>query len=477
MSDEFERIHPADIPAEQSVLGAMLLSPDAIGAAAEQVQPDDFFRPTHQEIYKAILDLYGRGMPADPIAVRALLEKNGQLHLVEGGAYLHTLMTTVPTVANIATYIAEVVECSTLRRLIRAGTQVVEMGYRGRGDVDGVIAESEAAIRRVSKIADSRISDFSTAGAFVDQPDDRNETIIPGVLEVQERVIVVASEGAGKSTLARHVWVCVAAGLNPFSFVEIPPKRTLLVDLENPPGLVRRKARGLVTLGRQVPGWDDDRCWRWTRPGGLDLKRPRDQHLLDRAIADARPDLMLMGPLYKSFVDGGERAEQLNSQVAAFLDQMREKHGIALWLETHAPLDQAGQRSLRPMGSGVWSRWPEFGLALKKSKDEKDPPHTLIIERFRGDRDERAWPDKLRRGRPWPFEGVFGEDAYTDPRSYNDTQRQHSPACTECGNRIAPLFAADGSTVCTTCKAKSGRCESCGFDVDSVGHESNCGTP
>jgi hypothetical protein len=424
MSDEFERLQPHDIAYEQSVLGSMLMSPDAVVAAIEMLRSDDFYRSAHGLIYRAAVDLYGKGEPVDPLTVKAELEHRKQLSTVQGAPYLHTLMETVPTAANIRHYAERIRKLGINRRLIRAGTSIVEDAYRDSDDVDALMAEAEAKIRQVADYNDSRITDLSTAGEFVDQPDDSADTIIPGVLEVQERVIVVASEGAGKSTLARHVWACVAAGLNPFSFVDIPPKRTLLIDLENPPALVRRKSRGPIELGRQVPGWDDDRCWRWTRPGGLDLKSSRDQQLLDRVITEARPDLMLMGPLYKSFVDGGERAEQLNSQVAAFLDRMREKHGIALWLETHAPLDQAGQRSLRPMGSGVWSRWPEFGLALRKSKDEKDPPHTLLVERFRGDRDERAWPNKLRRGRPWPFECVFGEAAFRDSRTYK-TEYEH----------------------------------------------------
>lgn len=427
----FGAVPPHDLEAEMGALGSMMLSPEAYATVVATLQPTHFYRPQHAWIFEAAVDLWGRGEPVDQLTVRAELTRRGQMDKFPTGAvYLHDLVSSVPTPMHAGTYARAVLATAKRRLVVQLGHRAAQRGYNGGDDVDDVLADIETELRAISAHADTRITGFSTAGEFVDEPDPRNDTIIPGVLDVQDRVIVVAAEGAGKSTLARHVWVCVAAGINPFSFVDIPPKRTLLIDLENPPALVRRKSRGLVALGRQVTGWEDDRCWRWTRPGGLDLKRPRDQHLLDRVISDARCDLMLMGPLYKSFVDGGERAEQLNSQVAAFLDRMRDKHKIALWLETHAPLDQNGQRSLRPMGSGVWSRWPEFGIVLRRTKDENDPPHTLVVERFRGDRDERSWPDKLRRGKPWPFEGVFGKDTYSDPRPYDTGRGRVCPACT-----------------------------------------------
>ena len=120
----------------------------------------------------------------------------------------------------------------------------------------------------------------------------------------------------------------------------------------------------------------------------------------DRPGGEARPQIMFLGPLYKSFTDGGERAEQLNMQVAQILDRYRARYGLALWLETHAPMEQGGQRALRPLGSGVWSRWPEFGLSLRKDPNN---PMRVHLERFRGDRDERAWPHFLERSSPWPW--------------------------------------------------------------------------
>lgn len=407
MSD-FDRTLPHDIEAEQAVLGALLISPQAYQTTVALLRPADFYRGAHELVFRAAMALNQRAEPVDVHTVKAELERVGELRKFPTGAlYLHDLTSSVPSPAHATSYAQRVRQLGLRRRLIEAGVRIEQMGYSEGDEVEDSIEQASAEIRHIELFADDRITDLSTLAEFVDETDAEHEWLIPGVLEVMDRVIVVASEGAGKTTLARQAAVLMAAGRNPFSpRVLIPPVRTLYVDLENPPALIRRKARHLIDQARRIDGWDDSRCWRWTRPGGINLRRPADQALLDRVIHQSRPQLVAMGPLYKAFTDGGERAEQLNSQVAQVLDRMREKHRIALWLETHAPMEQNGQRSLRPMGSGVWSRWPEFGLALRKVKEE---PGSVWVERFRGDRDERAWPDKLTRSAPWPWEGKYAQ--------------------------------------------------------------------
>ncbi|MFN2517508.1 MAG: DnaB-like helicase N-terminal domain-containing protein, partial [Jatrophihabitantaceae bacterium] len=126
---EYDRTPPQAVEAEQSVLGAMMLSKDAIADAVEVVRPVDFYRPAHQLVFDAILDLYGRGEPADPITVSAELTHAGQLVRVGGANYLHTLVNTVPTAANAGYYAQIVAERAVLRRLVTAGTRIVQMGY------------------------------------------------------------------------------------------------------------------------------------------------------------------------------------------------------------------------------------------------------------------------------------------------------------------------------------------------------------
>ena len=101
---EFERTPPQDLQAEQSVLGGMLLSKDAIADVVEHLRSRDFYRPAHELIFEAILDLYGRGEPADAITVSAELTKRGEIARAGGAPYLHTLISSVPTAANAVSY-------------------------------------------------------------------------------------------------------------------------------------------------------------------------------------------------------------------------------------------------------------------------------------------------------------------------------------------------------------------------------------
>ena len=149
----FDRQPPQDLTAEQSVLGGMLLSKDAIADVVEVLRPDDFYRPAHQTVYECILDLYGRGEPADAVTVSAELQRRGDLIRLGGAPYLHTLIATVPTAANAAYYAEIVAEKATLRRLVEAGTRIVQLGYHGAegGEVNDVVDRAQAAIYEVTE--------------------------------------------------------------------------------------------------------------------------------------------------------------------------------------------------------------------------------------------------------------------------------------------------------------------------------------
>ena len=133
---EFGRTPPQDLTAEQSVLGGMLLSKDAIADVVEEIQPGDFYKPAHQAIYDVILDLYARGEPADAVTVAAELDRRGDLRRAGGAPYLHTLISTVPTAANAGYYAQIVAEKAVLRRLVDAGTRIVQFGYSGSEGAD-----------------------------------------------------------------------------------------------------------------------------------------------------------------------------------------------------------------------------------------------------------------------------------------------------------------------------------------------------
>ena len=131
----------------------MLLSKDAIADVLERLRPGDFYRPAHQNVYDAILDLYGRGEPADAVTVAAELDRRGLLRRIGGAPYLHTLISTVPTAANAGFYAGIVAEKALLRRLVEAGTRVVQYGYAGAegADVTEIVDRAQAEIYDVTE--------------------------------------------------------------------------------------------------------------------------------------------------------------------------------------------------------------------------------------------------------------------------------------------------------------------------------------
>jgi replicative DNA helicase len=147
---DFERTPPHDVAAEQCALGGMLLSKDAISDVIEVIRPMDHYRPAHQLIHEAILDLYGRGEPADAITVANELTRRGEIARVGGGPYLHTLIASVPTAANAGYYARIVRERAILRRLVEAGTRIVQFGYAGDAEADDLVDRAQAEVYAVT---------------------------------------------------------------------------------------------------------------------------------------------------------------------------------------------------------------------------------------------------------------------------------------------------------------------------------------
>jgi replicative DNA helicase len=220
---QFDRSPPQDVAAEQCVLGGMLLSKDAIADVIEVLKAGDFYRPVHATIFDAVLDLYGRGEPADMITVAAALADSGELGRVGGAPYLHTLIASVPTAANAAYYARIVAERAVLRRLIEAGTRIVQLGYgsaAGAGrDVDDLV---DLAQQAVYDVTERRVSeDFAILSDLLQPTLDEIEAVgaqsgvMTGVptgftdldrllngLHPGQLVIVAGRPGLGKSTAA-----------------------------------------------------------------------------------------------------------------------------------------------------------------------------------------------------------------------------------------------------------------------------------
>lgn len=217
--EETGRTTPRDIDAERCVMGAQLLSKDAIADVTEDMKTRDLYLPAHQTIQHAITDLYARGEPVDPITVTAELTRRGELDRVGGRSYLHDLVQAVPTAANAAYYASIVRERAVLRRLVEAGIRVTQMGYAADGDVCDIVNAAQAEIYAVTE--ENTSEDYTPLAAVLEGALDEIEAIgsrsgamtgIPtGFQDLDaltqgwhpgQMIVVAARPAMGKSTLA-----------------------------------------------------------------------------------------------------------------------------------------------------------------------------------------------------------------------------------------------------------------------------------
>jgi replicative DNA helicase len=220
-----QRMLPNDMLAEQSALGGMLLSSEAVAEVQEAVKGADFYAPKHEIIYEAVLTLFSKGEPTDVITVTDELTKAGNLVKAGGADYLHTLTSIVPTAANASFYAKIVAEKATLRRLVEVGTRIAQMGYANEGEIEDLVNQAQADVYSVTRGAvtedyvglsdsiEAAIQEIESAqkrgGEMVGVPtgfaelDDLTHGMHPGQL-----IILAARPAVGKSTfaldLARH---------------------------------------------------------------------------------------------------------------------------------------------------------------------------------------------------------------------------------------------------------------------------------
>ena len=216
------RVPPHNLEAEQSTLGGMLLSQEAVAEVVEEVSSFDFYASKHELIFNAIVNLFGKGEPTDVIAVTDELNKQGNLLKAGGSDYLHSLASYVPTAAAAGYYAKIVAEKAILRRLIDAGTRIAQSGYESQGEVEDLVNQAQAEVYKVAsqsskedyvglsesleaaiheiEVAQNRGGELTgTPTGFTDL-DAYTHGLHPGQL-----VIVAARPAVGKSTFALDI--------------------------------------------------------------------------------------------------------------------------------------------------------------------------------------------------------------------------------------------------------------------------------
>lgn len=412
------RTDPHDLTAERATLGAMMLSEAAAAECHQIVTSSDFYRPAHQIIYEAITALGAAAEPADVVAVKAFLENAGTISKIRDATYLHTCIDAVPTSANGAFYARIVRRLAVIRRLQAAGRRIVQWAAEQGDDEHGL---TERALREVEAVRDAGLEDpdTPTITEFLTVADgaDEYDWIVPGLLERGDRMIITGTEGLGKSSLLRQLAVCIAAGLHPFTSQPITPQRVLFLDCENGPAHTRRKIRPLITsaslAGHPVP---ETNLWMEIRPEGMDLALERDVSRLLRLVAAITPDVVILGPLYRLAPRALNNDDDAAPVISA-LNMIRAR-GACVLLEAHAghALGHGGIRDLRPRGSSAFLGWPEFGYGIRNSGHEEAKRRRLVdVVPWRGDRDEREWPEMLSAGGQWPWAAFVPSGQVVDP--------------------------------------------------------------
>lgn len=420
-------IHPEPLAHERACLGALITEPRLVRTLPNLRDRHFGENGLHAHVFRAVLVAEVEGGPGPEVVVR-VLEQDAGFHVGSGtvGGYVFELVQACTSTANVGWFAQRVVEYARVRAIAGLTRSMVEHVQLGVPE-DLLIERVGAAVDLLGSLltpvdvgaAQGAPDGLIELGALGREPEEDRNWALPGLLEVGDRVMIVAGEGSGKSVLMRSVAAAGAAGRHPFvPSVRIPPIRTVVVDLENPRGIIRRTVRPIMEyLGNYGP-WTDGQAWLWSQPGGIDLRRREDALRLTQVIEYCRPQLLCLGPIYKSYVEGSnDKAAAAAREVQHVLDGIRVNYGCALWLEAHAPLEQQGKRSLRPMNSQLWTAWPEFGIGMRVDKSKDRSGRTFALERWRGDRDERDWPTHLTRagltGQRWPWEAAWhGDDEH-----------------------------------------------------------------
>lgn len=419
-----KHVAPYSIDAEEAVLGALMLNRDQVPIVIDIVTGPDFFQKSHEIVFEAIIEQWANNQPTDVVTLMEVLRRDGTLDSVGGKKKLLQLQASSPVSGHARSYAQAVAENGTLRRAIEYGERLTEAGYDAdRGRVDELLDHaSDHVLGSLAANADLRPPvDFME----LTRVEREVQYIQPARIIRGDRIIITGGEGGGKSTFMRQSAVQIACGYKLFDMDEVPRMRVAYFDLQE---RQLQAEREFMRTRRIAEGHN-----RLPEPGGLqvvfrrqgfDILNRGDRRWFERHLTNMRPDIVFIGPLYKTFA-GDKTDESIADQVSIIFDAIVERFDIAIVFEAHSPHGLANDRAgWRPYGASLWLRWPDMGIGLAPRKPPKptkenpgpDPPkwwkpgRKIVSWRDPRDRGLRVWPDNLIYGAddywPWvPFDG------------------------------------------------------------------------
>jgi hypothetical protein len=419
-----------DQVAERQVLALVLSGHPGIGEKFARLPHDVFVHQVHRDVATALRTRLARGVPvADPQGVAAeaaaLTGTDHRAQLVY--RFVVDASLSAPPLDGFGYYADVLIQKRHLRNLLQHGQRIVQLAESAASGAD--LADITAHIRST---LDEMGSDALAAPEpplslqeLLDEPAEPHNWLIPNLLERSDRLVLTGFEGTGKSMLLAQMALATAAGVHPFTAEPISRAgyRVLIIDCENSRNQIRRRYRAMVG---PVNAIREDYCLDpvdWStqlrfvhRPEGVDLTEAGEFARIEQAIAATAPDLVVAGPLYRMHRhDVGE--EPAARALVDALDRLRVKHGFTLICEAHSGHagEHAGKRKLRPVGSSLFLRWPEFGYGIRAFGDAVGEEHPSIVEvvAWRGSREERHWPLLLKHGSKLPW--MPGNTSYNRP--------------------------------------------------------------
>lgn len=398
---------PHDELAERAVIGAAISSESGAGQVLSLLLASDFYDPRHALIFEAVARAREAGEPVDPTAILAAMTAAGTIRRAGGGGYLLDChAAAISSAASLAYVAGQVAEHAQRRALHLAASEIATAAASpSQASSEELTSWASERIAAVARGTGAQADDEGWGEAELELASGPMHWVIPHLLARGDRLMLTGAEGGGKSQLIRQLAVATAAGVDSLRNRVIPAQRVMVVDLENGEDLSRLRYRPLLKTAREEGRGVEDRFRLHLQPRGLDLTQRAGIGWLLRRVEKFKPDLLAIGPLYRCHV-GDPSDERDARRVAAALDRAREASGCALILEAHSPhtAPNTRKRNVRPVGSSLWLRWPEFGYGLRLADEEGAERFRVNdVVPWRGPRDERNWPRKLRAGGPWPW--------------------------------------------------------------------------
>lgn len=403
-----------DLVAERALL-AMAMSGHPSARERFLALPVGLWHPSTEPVATVLRDRLVRDVPLDPITLAGMVaERVGTDEQAQRlRRFVHECAETCPPLDTWPYYEQQVVLCLAIREADRNAqtlAQRLDTATEAQHVADAVHAVLENLQAVTTHLGPRAAEPPLSLRELLDMPEEEHDWLVPGLWERTDRLILTGYEGTGKSMLLAQFATTTAGGVHPFhgTVIDRDGHRVLVIDCENSMRQIRRRYAQLVGTINHIRETHAMTPVDWkqqvrfvVRPDGIDLANVEEFARIEQAIAATAPDLVIAGPLYRMHrtnINDEEAARQLVDA----LDRLRVKYRFTLICEAHVGHvgEQQGGRKLRPTGSSLFLRWPEFGFGIRGATgtEGQEHPNYVDLVAWRGARDERAWPEQLKHG-------------------------------------------------------------------------------